>query len=107
MSFPIDIATPLGLLLNEVISNCLKHGFPDGRTGEIRLAIAPGSDGITFIVRDDGAGLPPDLDLDTDRSMGLRLIRILAQQLGASYTFEKPDEGGALFRLLLPHPPDA
>src|SRR3546814_460497 len=70
MSFPIDIATPLGLLLNEVISNSLKHGFPDGRTGEIGVSIAPGDDGITFSVRDDGAGLPPDLDLDTDRSMG-------------------------------------
>ncbi len=107
LSFPIDVATPLGLLLNEVISNSLKHGFSDNGRGRIDITIRLNGSEITFLVQDDGAGLPPDLDLATDRSMGLRLIRILAQQLGATYVFERPPEGGALFRLLLPSDPSS
>jgi len=105
LSFPIDTATPLGLLLSEVISNSLKHGYPNDATGRIRIGIDVDEKTTTFVVRDDGAGIPPDLDLATDRSMGLRLIRILAQQLGATYAYERTVEGGTLFRLVLPRPP--
>lgn len=105
LSFPIDIATPLGLLLNEVISNSLKHGFSGNGQGRIDVTISPNENEIAFIVQDNGAGLPPDLDLATDRSMGLRLIRILAQQLGATYSFKRPPVGGALFRLVMPADP--
>lgn len=105
LSFPIDTATPLGLLLSEVISNSLKHGYPNDGTGRIHIGIDADDKTITFAIRDDGAGIPPDLDLATDRSMGLRLIRILAQQLGATYAYERTAEGGTLFRLALPRPP--
>ena len=104
LSFPIDTATPLGLLLSEVISNSLKHGYHGDAQGRIRIAIEKTDIGTTFQVCDDGAGIPPDLDLATERSMGLRLIRILAQQLGATYAYERPEEGGTLFRLTLPRP---
>ena len=105
MSFPIDTATPLGLLLSEVISNSLKHAFAGEASGTIRIEIDKGADGTQFVVHDDGAGMAPDVDLNTDRSMGLRLIRILAQQLGARYSYERPEGGGTLFRLTLPPAP--
>ncbi|MFN4088908.1 MAG: sensor histidine kinase [Alphaproteobacteria bacterium] len=104
LSFPIDIATPLGLLLSEVISNCLKHGYPTEAGGKIQIAIERDGEDFAFVVQDDGAGLPPDIDLTTERSMGLRLIRILSQQLGATYAFERPPSGGTVFRLLLHRP---
>lgn len=102
LSFPIDTATPLGLLLSEVISNSLKHGYHGDARGRIQIDIETTDAATTFQVLDDGAGIPPDLDLATERSMGLRLVRILAQQLGATYAYERPEAGGTLFRLALP-----
>ncbi len=102
LSFPIDTATPLGLLLSEVISNSLKHGYHGEARGRIQIDIEKTDAATTFQVLDDGAGIPPDLDLATEKSMGLRLVRILAQQLGATYAYERPEAGGTLFRLALP-----
>jgi two-component sensor histidine kinase/PAS domain-containing protein len=80
----LDQATPCGLLVNELISNCLKHGFPQGRTGEVRVALTP-MEGPQWClsVRDNGAGLPPDFEAKRTTSLGLQLVSDLAQQLGA------------------------
>ena len=80
----LDQATPCGLLVNELISNCLKHGFPQGRTGEVRVALEP-MEGQQWClsVRDNGAGLPSDFDARRTNSLGLQLVSDLAQQLGA------------------------
>lgn len=78
----IEAAVPCGLILNELISNCLKHAFPDGRTGEIgvRVVAGPGGD-TTLSVRDNGVGLPPALDVDHTETLGLQLVRTLVDQL--------------------------
>ncbi len=80
----LDAAVPCGLIINELISNSLKYAFPDGRQGEIRIELHEFSDHMArLIVADDGVGLRSDIDWETARTLGLRLVRTLAEQLGA------------------------
>lgn len=80
----MDQATPCGLLVNELVSNCLKHGFPNGRTGEVRVALTPVDAQWRLSVRDNGVGLPADFDTRRAASLGLQLVTDLARQLGAT-----------------------
>jgi two-component sensor histidine kinase len=82
----IDMAVPCGLILNELISNVFKHGFPDGTGGEITLTLRNGPQGkCSLSVEDNGVGFFPDLDLNTTKSLGLRLVRSLTQQIRGSF----------------------
>lgn len=82
IALELDDALPSGLLINEVISNSLKHGFPDCRAGEVHIQLRCSSNNrVEIAVSDNGVGLPPDMDWSTTRSLGLRLVRALAQQL--------------------------
>ena len=78
----IDRAIPCGLIINELVSNAMKHAFPNGRSGEIAIRLhADESDWITLTVADDGVGVPPGLDLSKTESLGLQLVSLLAKQL--------------------------
>ena len=80
----MDAAVPCGLIVNELVSNSLKYAFPDGRDGEVRIALRQQPHGIAhLIVADDGVGLQQDFDWKRSRSLGLRLVHTLAEQLGA------------------------
>lgn len=93
----LDLAVPLGLLLNELVSNSLKHAFPDGRHGTIRVTLAQetGDDTenplLRLTVRDDGIGLPPIADRTSPRTLGLRLVDALSEQLHARLDLENRD----------------
>ncbi len=86
----VDTAIPCGLIANELVSNCFKHAFPGGRTGEIRVALRRtkgDSNGSHYrlTVRDDGIGIDPALSLAEVKSVGLRLVTTLTEnQLGGS-----------------------
>jgi two-component sensor histidine kinase len=89
-----DVAVPCGLILNELISNAFKHGFPDSIGGEIRLTLRNGTDGkCSLLVEDSGVGIPADLDVNTSQSLGLRLVLSLAQQIRGSFDLVKIDSG--------------
>lgn len=79
----IEQAIPCGLIANELASNSLKHGFPDGQTGEVRIRLRSEDDGrqLRLTVSDSGIGLPPDFDPGHKRSLGLQLVSDLARQL--------------------------
>jgi PAS domain S-box-containing protein len=82
VSLNLETAIPLGLILNELVSNSLKHAFPSQPTGAIQISLEQASDGLlSLTVRDDGVGLPPDFNWDAHASLGLRLIRILVEQI--------------------------
>jgi len=89
-----DLAVPCGLILNELISNALKHGFPNDVGGEIRLTLRRGPEGeCSLCVEDSGVGIPASLDINTSKSLGLRLVRSLAQQIRGSFELVKTDSG--------------
>lgn len=81
----IDRAIPCGLIINELVSNSLKHAFPEDRTGVIRVHLrSEDNEKFAIIVSDDGIGLPKDLDLDHSETLGLQLVSGLAVQLDAT-----------------------
>jgi len=93
----IDKAIPLGLIINELMTNAMKHAFPDGRSGEIRIALqecrgtTDGAPCYELTVADNGAGLPAGFDATKYKSLGLQLVTMLSKQLGGSMAIESSD----------------
>lgn len=82
----IDIAISLGLIINELLTNSFKHAFPNLKEGLIEVTFQRSSvdQKLHLIIQDDGIGIPNDIDFHSTNSLGLRLVRILTQQLRAS-----------------------
>jgi len=79
----IELAVPLGLILNELISNCLKHAFPDGRAGRITVELRPlNPASLELTVADDGVGFPAEIDFHKADTLGMQLVRTLTEQIG-------------------------
>jgi PAS domain S-box-containing protein len=98
LSLNLDAAMPCGLIINELISNSLKYAFPEGRSGEIRIELREHADGMArLVVADNGVGLRADIDWVNTRSLGLRLVRSLAEQLGGK--IEVSSQAGTEVRL--------
>ena len=84
VALPVDKAIPCGLILNELITNALKHGFPDSRRGTIRVELGKvGKDQFQLSVEDNGVGMPAELDIRKTQSLGMHLVSALTEQLGA------------------------
>ncbi|MDO9035216.1 MAG: PAS domain S-box protein, partial [Methanoregula sp.] len=95
----IDTAIPLGLMINEFISNSLKYAFPDGRTGEISLTIHRQDHTLSILFKDNGIGIPEDFDWRNAGSLGLRLVCSLVEQLDG--TIELDRSSGTAFTIVL------
>jgi two-component sensor histidine kinase len=94
--FDIDTAIPLGLILNELISNAYKYAFNEGEQGALSVSINSLGEGKhQLIVEDNGGGLPESFDFQKAKSLGLRLVRRLAKQLYGSVEYS--NIGGAKF----------
>lgn len=93
----LDVAIPLGLIANELITNCRKHAFVGRSTGTVCVSLRVTGSSAVFEVRDDGVGSPSLAD-DHPGHLGLRLVRILADQLGANLELSG-DGNGATVRL--------
>ncbi len=80
-----DRAIPVGLIINELLTNSLKYAFSERDSGLIRLSLSKTGEGTHHLqVRDDGIGFPPGFDIEKSESLGTRLISALAEQLGGS-----------------------
>jgi PAS domain S-box-containing protein len=98
----VDVAIPLGLILNELVSNALKHAFAGGG-GHIQVTfVAPDERSCRLTVADDGVGLPAGFDAGDTPSLGLQLVSTLTEQLGG--TLETGTGPGACFTVCFPWP---
>jgi PAS domain S-box-containing protein len=77
----INTSIPLGLIVNELVSNSMKHAFPDGREGTIKINFKLEDDHYLMSVYDNGVGFPEDLDFKNTDSLGLRLVNSLTDQI--------------------------
>ncbi len=95
----LDVALPFGLLINELVTNAIKHAFPDRDSGEIRLTLSEGPQQKQLIIADNGVGLPDGVRPGVSHSLGFQLIPGLVEQMHA--TLQVLDTEGAVFQLTI------
>lgn len=110
--FDMDIAVPLGLIVNELVSNSLKHAFPNGKSGEIRIRLSRNDESEHLIeeidpkgkstefnltVSDNGKGIPETVDFENPETLGLQLVSILVNQLEGEIELKR--ENGTEFSM--------
>ncbi|MGB9927035.1 MAG: sensor histidine kinase [Methanosarcina sp.] len=109
--FEMDIAVPLGMIVNELVSNSLKYAFPERASGELQIKLLseelarsePDNSGkpagnhteYTLIVSDNGVGIPEEIDFENSDTLGLQLVNILVDQLDG--TLELKNRNGTAF----------
>jgi PAS domain S-box-containing protein len=85
----VDAAITCGLIVNELLSNSLKHAFPRGRSGHVGIDLHGEGPRVTLEVADDGIGFPADLDFRSQGTLGLRLVCILAEQVRGTIELDR------------------
>jgi two-component sensor histidine kinase len=97
VKLPINLAIPCGLMVNELVSNALKHAFPGHRSGAITVTVRteanpdePGEQ-VVLGVGDDGIGIPATVELETAETLGLRLVLLLTDQVHGTLDIHRAD----------------
>jgi PAS domain S-box-containing protein len=94
----INTAIPCGLIVNELVSNALKHAFPEGRSGSLDLDLRRvAGDGYVLRVKDDGVGFPETLDFRKTETLGMQIVSTLVDQINGRLALER--QGGTGFTL--------
>ncbi len=100
ITFDMDVMTPLGLILNELLTNSYKYAFKD-RKGSIELSIRELDNKIELTYTDDGPGLPESVNFVEATTLGLQLINVLVDQLDGQIFYSNDD--GSTFIIIFPH----
>jgi two-component sensor histidine kinase len=95
----METAIPLGMIVNEIISNSLKHAFAPGEEGEIFVDLDLTDGKLTLTVGDNGCGLPEDMDITQTESLGLQLVTTLTSQINGSLELDRSE--GSKFKIKL------
>ncbi|RQD83516.1 sensor histidine kinase [Methanosalsum natronophilum] len=98
----MDITIPLGMIINEIVTNSFKHAFDGKDKGHISISFKENDDGYELVVKDDGIGIPESLEQMNFNTLGLKVINLLVTQLqgdlrldnldGTCYTISIPKE---------------
>ena len=80
---------PLGIIINELLTNIMKYAFNNRDTGLIKISLANVANHVTLTIKDNGIGLPDGFDINVPEGFGLKLVKMLSQQLGGSFSMEK------------------
>jgi PAS domain S-box-containing protein len=97
VSLGVDSAVPCGLIINELISNSLKYAFPDGRRGEILIRLQKEDNRFVLTYHDNGVGIPDNIDFENSKTLGMRLINALVDELDGKLTLDRT--GGTTFKI--------
>ena len=101
LALDINVGIPCGLIVNELVSNSLKHAFPKGRGGTITLGVSKDSTGQNVLTtRDNGIGFPAELDFKNTTSLGMQLVTVLTGQLNGA--IELLRDAGTKFTITFP-----
>jgi two-component sensor histidine kinase len=95
--FDINTAIPCGLIINELVTNSLKHAFPEGESGEICVKIDENLDKYTVIVKDTGKGFPKDEDFLMAETLGMQLVTDLVEQINGTIRLDR--KNGTKFKI--------
>jgi PAS domain S-box-containing protein len=95
-----ETSIPLGLIVNELISNSLKHAFKDGRNGIIKIKFYKDSENYVLIISDNGIGFPEELDYKKSDSLGLRIVNSLVDQIHGEIDMDRTQ--GTKFTIKFP-----
>ena len=99
----LDTAIPCGLIINELVSNSMKYAFPGEEAGTIEVSLLVSStDSISLSVKDDGIGIPDDINIENSPSLGLQLVHLLVKQIYG--TFKMVRENGTRVEIIFPKP---
>jgi PAS domain S-box-containing protein len=96
-----NIAVPCGLIVNELITNCIKYAFPESGAGEINIEIWAEGEQVTLIVRDNGVGIPEDAEAKKNDTLGISLVYDLVRQIDGTVDVDSGD--GTRFRIQFPN----
>jgi len=95
--FDVDTAIPCGLIINELLTNCLKHAFQDDKRGLIEIKLQNNGDSYVLNINDDGVGFPDDVDFRDTESLGMQLVNNLVKQIDG--TIELNSRTGTNFKI--------
>jgi len=101
ITLTLDQSIPFGLIINELVTNALKHGFRDGRRGTIRVSTSLSDETVTVVIKDDGIGLSQDINLAEAETLGLQIVTMLTDQLRGELSVDIAE--GTTVRLDFPH----
>ena len=100
VEFSVDLAIPCGLIVTEIVSNSIKHAFPDERGGTVALSLNRAGARFVLEVADDGVGIPSGIDRERPDSLGLTLLGALTDQISATVT--ATTDSGVRWRIEIP-----
>ena len=100
----IETAIPCGLIINELVSNAFKHAFPNGQAGQIWVTTLhkAETEQLTLQIKDNGVGLPANIDLQQPRSLGMTLVMTLVKQINGMIEWQ--NDHGLKFRITFKNP---
>lgn len=106
LDITVNRAIPIGLIINELVSNSLKYAFPESRSipnkPELRVSFSKSGENLEMRIEDNGIGMPFGFDLKDSNSLGLKLVNILVRQLGGKIDFSSDSKKGTQFKIHIP-----
>lgn len=96
-----NLLVPLGIIVNELLTNIMKYAFNNSKTGKIVFTLKKDDDHIILSIQDNGHGIPKGFDISKSTGFGLKLVQLLSQQLKGTYTIENNNGVKSIFEFWL------
>lgn len=94
ITLSLDSSIPVGLIINELVTNSIKHAFPGTKHGKITLNLKCENNFVFLELKDDGIGFAPEIDFENSHSLGLQLVNTLIEQIDGRFIFRSLKDAG-------------